>query len=497
MSELTTNKKSVLAFDFGASSGRAMLASYEDGKINLREIHRFSNDPVNVCGTLYWDILRLFHEMKQGILKAKQLGGFDSIGIDTWGVDFGLIDSDGKLLENPVHYRDSRTDGMVEEVFKTVDRDELYKSTGNQIMAINTLFQLYSLKKNRPEILNRADKLLFIPDLLAYFLTGEKHSEYTIATTAQLLSAQTGDWNRELMKKLGLPDDIFCDIIQPGSVHGMLKADICEELGVDSVPVIAIAQHDTASAVAAVPAKNDDFIYVSCGTWSLFGTLLKKPLVNDECVKANITNEGGISSTIRFLKNIMGLWLIQESRRQWIREGNEMSYAELERLALDSKPFSCFIDPDAPDFVKPGNLPKRIRAFCERTGQHVPATTGEVMRCIYESIAFKYRYSLEQIEAITGKKYPAIHIVGGGTKDNLLCRMTASACNTDVFAGPIEATVCGNVAVQLCALGEIESFDSIRSVVENSSDIIKYAPTNPADWDSEYERFKSIIIKTL
>ncbi len=382
----------------------------------------------------------------------------------------------------------------MEDVFKIIDKDELYKSTGNQIMPINTLFQLYSVKKNRPELLKRADKMLFIPDLLAYFLTGEMHSEYTIASTSQLLSAETGDWNHELIKKLEFPEKIFCDIVKPGSIHGMLSEDICAELGVESVPVIASAQHDTASAVAAVPAETNDFIYVSCGTWSLFGTLLSKPLVNDECAKENITNEGGISSTIRFLKNIMGLWLIQESRRQWIREGNDMSYADLERLALNSKPFACFVDPDAPEFVKPGNLPKRIRAFCEKTGQYVPQTTGEIMRCIYESIAFKYRYSFEQIKRVTKKDYSAIHIVGGGTKDNLLCRMTASACNTDVFAGPVEATVCGNVAVQLCALGELPSFEAIRSVVRNSSDIIKYAPVNTKEWDEAYTRFKNVVL---
>lgn len=487
--------KQVLAFDFGASSGRAMLASLENGAIRLKEIHRFSNDPVSVNGTLYWDILRLFHEIKQGILKAKQEGGFQSIGIDTWGVDFGLLDAQGKLLENPVHYRDGRTDHIMEEVYRVIGPRELYRRTGNQLLAINSLFQLAALKAQRPQLLKQAKSLLFIPDLLAYFLTGEQHSEYTIASTSQMLNARTRDWDREILEQLGIPAEILREVIQPASIHGTLTKELCEELGVPPVPVIAVAQHDTASAVAAVPTDQKDFIYISCGTWSLFGTELQEPMINEESAAANLTNEGGFGGTIRYLKNIMGLWLIQESRRQWIREGQQVSYADLEREALACESFVSFIDPDAPEFVKPGDMPGRIREFCKKTGQRVPESRGEVMRCVYESLAMKYRYVFQQISKTTHRQFPVIHVVGGGTKDGLLCRLTAASCGVPVVAGPIEATVCGNVAVQLCALGELGSLQDIRRVIQASECPKTYMPEQPQGWDEAYQRFCAIVGK--
>lgn len=484
--------KRVLAFDFGASSGRAIIGTLDNGKITLNEVHRFSNDPVTVNGTFYWDVLRLFHEIKQGLLKAKQAGGFDSIGIDTWGVDFGLLDKDGVLLENPVHYRDKRNIGMVEKAAKYIGKDEMYKLTGIQFMDFNTAFQLLSIKENRPELLARAESLLFMPDLFAYFLTGNKVSEYSIATTSQLVDINTRDWSKEMLEKLGLPEKIFNRIVPSGSVTGYLSDEICEELGLEKVPVIAVCGHDTQSAVTAVPSEKEDFAFISSGTWSLFGTETKKPIVNDLSYSFNVTNEGGFGYSTAFLKNICGLWLIQESRRQWIREGKEYSYAELEKAALREKPFARFIDPDAPEFAVPGNLPARITEYCRRTGQSVPENEGQAVRCIYESLALRYRAVLEGIEKCTGKKYDSLNVVGGGTKDTLLCKMTADACNITVYAGPIEATVMGNVAVQLISGGDIADVIEARRIIANSGQLKCYSPENTAAWDEAYEKFKSV-----
>ena len=346
--------KRVLAFDFGASSGRAILASYEDGKISMQEIPRFSHDPVPVCGVFHWDVLRLFFEIKQGITKAVHQGGFDAIGIDTWGVDFGLLDKKGRLLNNPVHYRDERTVGMIEKVFETIPAQELYGRTGIQFARLNTLFQLAALRQDEPETLAQAETLLLMPDLFAYLLTGVKRAEYTEVSTTQCLDPKTGDWAFDLLERLDIPTRLFPPIIDAGQTYGLLSDAICEELGCPKVPVIAVATHDTGSAVAAVPTQQDDFIYISCGTWSLFGTELPAPVINETSRKYNLTNEGGYGRTVRFLKNIMGLWLIQESRRQWIREGADVSYADLEREALAAKPFQCFINPDDPSFEMPG-----------------------------------------------------------------------------------------------------------------------------------------------
>ena len=491
-------KNRVLAFDFGASSGRAMLGTCEDGQIRLKEIHRFSNDPVIVNGTMYWDVLRLFHEIKQGILKAKQEGGFDSIGIDTWGVDFGLLDEDGYLLENPVHYRDSRTEGMLQESFKRIPKKRFYEITGNQFMEINTAFQLLSLKLKRPTLLNRAKRMLFMPDLLNFMLTGQQKTEYSIASTSQLLDAGKGTWSKEVIDALGLPEDIFTEIVPSGTKVGCLSPAICEELGVESADVIAVAGHDTQCALVAVPAKQDDFIFISCGTWSLFGTELEQPLINEKSERYNITNEGGYGKKASFLKNIIGLWLIQESRRQWIREGEELGFGDLEEMAKESieqtgNTYPSLIDPDAPEFVPAGNVPRRIQEYCRRTGQTVPKTKGEIVRCINESLAFKYRMNLEEIADCTGKTYDSIHMVGGGTQSKLLCQMTADACACRVVAGPVEATVMGNVALQLMAAGELDGLREVRELIQKSPDIAVYEPHTASETEEAYLRFKAMV----
>ncbi|MBQ1950796.1 MAG: rhamnulokinase [Clostridia bacterium] len=484
--------KRVLAFDFGASSGRAILGTFADGKIHMEEIHRFSNDPVNIRGVFHWDVLRLFHEIKQGITKAVHAGGFDAIGIDTWGVDFGLIDKKGHLINNPVHYRDTRTIGMMDKVFETIPKEELYHRTGIQFAALNTIFQLAYLQMNEPEVLAQADKLLLMPDLFAYLLTGVARAEYCNVSTTQCLDPVTGDWAYDLLDRLQIPRRLFSPMIDAGETYGLLSDEICEELGAPKVPVIAVSTHDTGSAVVAVPSSEKDFIFISCGTWSLFGTELAQPIINDASFGFNLTNEGGYGRTTRFLKNIMGLWLIQESRRQWIREGFDVSYADLEKEALAAKPFQCFINPDDDDFVSPGNLPKRVQEYCRRTGQYVPQNRGEIMRCIYESLAMKYRYTFRAIREVTGLEYNTIHMIGGGTKDRLLCQMAADACNTNVIAGPIEATATGNIAVQLIALGEIADLADARRVIAASEEPKFYEPQQAAAYDEAYVRFEKL-----
>lgn len=485
--------KRVLAFDFGASSGRAIIGCFDGDKITLEEVHRFSNDPVSVGGTVYWDVLRLFYEIKQGIIKAKIAGGFDSIGIDTWGVDFGLIDSEGKLMENPVHYRDARTVGLVDEAFKTMPKEKLYGITGIQFMELNTLFQLISLKKYRPWMLERADKMLFMPDLFGYMLTGKMCAEYSIASTSQLIDLDKRTWSKEILDAFGIKESVFAPLIQPGTVLGELSKEVCEECGVDPVPVISVCGHDTQSAITSVPCEDGDFAFLSSGTWSLFGTELDKPIVNETSMNINITNEGGFDGSTGFLKNIIGLWLIQESRRQWKREGKEYSYADLEKLALAAEPFKCFIDPDAPEFVPHGNIPERVREFCRKTGQFVPETVGEIMRCIYESLAMKYRLTFEKLRECTERDYPVIHVIGGGTKDGLLCQMTANSCDRTVKAGPIEATVMGNVAVQLMSDGSVKNIGQARKIVADSSELKTFEPKDTDKWAGAYEDFLKII----
>ncbi len=492
----------VLALDLGASSGRAIVGNFDGKTIQLEEVHRFSNDPVTVSGTMYWDVLRLFHEIKTGLMKSKAKGEIKSIGIDTWGVDFGLLDEDGRLLENPVHYRDARTAGMMQEAFKKLDKESFYKITGNQFMEINTVFQLVSLQKKRPEFLKRAKTLLLTPDLLNYFLSGEKSTEYTIASTTQLLDASAQKWSSEIIKNLNLSPAIFTDIVQPGTKIGKLDKAISEELSLnDSIDIIAVAEHDTQSAMAAVPTQDDDFIFLSCGTWSLLGTELDAPVINEKSQQANLTNEGACQQKISFLKNIIGLWLIQESRRQWIREGKEYSFGKLEKMAVDIGYVDAFIDTDAPEFVPSGNMPQRIKDYCKRTNQYVPQSKAEIVRVIDQSLAMKYRFALEQIEETVGKQYSAINMIGGGIQSHLLCQLTADICNKKVVAGPIEATVMGNIALQLIALGKIKDLKQARQIIADSEKIAVYEPqmfndlkVKNLNWNNIYAKVKENIL---
>ena len=478
-----------LCLDFGASGGRAILGRFDGERLALDEVRRFPNDPVFVGDTLYWDVLRLFYEVQQSLLQA---GRFDSVGVDTWGVDFGLLDRGGRLLENPVHYRDARTAGMLERAFLRLPREPFYRETGNQFMEINTAFQLLALREQRPELLEAADTLLLMPDLINFFLTGEKQAETSIASTTQLLDARTHTWSDRVLDALELPRRLFPPIVPTATPVGPLRVSIRERLGVIGAQVVAVAGHDTQCAMACVPAQTEDFLFLSCGTWSLLGTELSEPCVSPETYRCNLTNECGYGGKTSFLKNIIGLWLLQETRRRWQQEGEALSYADMEALARGAKPYVCFVDPDDPRFVPAGDIPGRVRAYCAETNQPVPESKGQLLRCLYDSLAMKYRYAARQVERCTHKRYDALHIVGGGARDALLCALTADACQKTVYAGPAEATACGNVLLQLLACGQLRDLADARALVRASVRPAVFTPQATAQVDAAYERFLEV-----
>ena len=487
-------ERKMLAIDLGASSGRGIVGAFDGERLTLRENHRFSNDPVNLCGRLYWDILRIFHEIKLSVQKTVLDGdAVSSIGIDTWGVDYGLLDRAGRLLSNPVHYRDTRTEGAQELVSRTVPAEELYRVAGIQTLNFNTVYQLAVEREEAPEKLAQAERMLNIPDLLNYFLTGRMANEYTILSTGALLDAKKRDYAWELLDRLGIPRRLFGDVTAPGTDLGTLLPQVQGETGKTDAHVLTVASHDTASAVIAVPSEEKDFLYISSGTWSLMGTELSDPLINAESRAANFTNEGGACGIVRFLKNIMGLWIIQESRRQWRREGKDYSFAQMEAWAKESTPFRSLIDVDDSDFATPGDMPEKIRAYCKRTAQPVPESVGEVVRCIYESLALKYRSVAERVMELMGRRARVIHVVGGGTKDRFLSQLTADACGIPVCAGPEEATAIGNLMMQLMAAGEVSDLGQARRVVAASFETKQYLPTADRNmWDEAYGRIRTL-----
>lgn len=481
---------SVLAFDLGAGSGRAIIGRLDDRRLSLTEIHRFSNDPVQVAGRLHWDILRLYYEIKQGILQAnQQKEEVESLGIDSWAVDFGLLDQRGELLGNPYHYRDAHTNGIMEEVFGIVSKKEIFERTGIQFLTFNTIYQLYAMKKNGSRLLEHADSLLMIPDLLRYFLSGEKKSEFTNASTTQFYNPLKQDWDRELLQKLGLPAHILSPVMQPGTVVGSLQKSVCNELGVPSYPVIAVGEHDTGAAVAAVPSMEDDFAYLSCGTWSLMGTEVSSPVMNEQALALNFTNEGGVFGTYRLLKNIMGLWLLERCIAEWEKAGVTYEYPQLLELANEAKPFRSVVDPDHDTFLNPSNMPEAIRDFCRKTEQPVPDSIGEIVRCVLESLALKYRYVLERTEQLSDKKFSGLHMVGGGIQNRMLCQFTANALGRPVWAGPTEGSSIGNIIMQLITLGQIKSIKEARQIVRDSFQVMTYEPEEATVWNEQYEKF--------
>jgi len=481
--------RNYLAFDLGAESGRAMLGSIRDDVLTLEELHRFPNIPVRLPTGLYWDTLRLFHEILQGLIAACrgrkiQLAG---VGVDTWGVDFALLGADGALVDNPRHYRDSRNNGMLERTFAVIPREEIFAHTGIQFMQLNTLYQLHAMKLANSPALEVARTFLMMPDLFNYWLTGVMRCELTDASTTQFYNPVKKRWAFELLERLGLPTTIFPEIVPPGTLLGPLLPHVAEETGAGEVPVYATCCHDTASAVAAVPAEGDGWCYISSGTWSLMGVELTEPIINQRSLELNFTNEIGAAGTVRFLKNIAGMWLLQECRRAWALEGREYSYDELAQLAAAAPPFTAVIDPDA--FLEPGRMPEKIAEYCRRTGQAAPEPPGPMCRTILESLALRYRQVLESLESLLGRRIERIHIVGGGSRNRVLNQFVADATGRPVIAGPAEATAAGNVAVQAIGAGLLKDLREARDLIRRSFPMTVFEPKPQADWNAAYQRF--------
>ena len=483
-----------LAYDLGASSGRAVVGRFDGNAVELEEIHRFANGPVSVAGGLYWDALRLYEEMLAGLRKCVQISGPElaGIGIDTWGVDFALLDDGDELLGNPHCYRDPRVKGMMEKALGLVARGDIFEQTGLQFLEINTLYQLLSLAERNSPQLRMARTFLMMPDLFNFWLTGRKVCEFSNATTTQFYNPRTGGWATDLLRRLNLPFGMLPEIVQPGTSLGPLRPEIAKDAGIRSGEVIAPACHDTGSAVAAVPFSDADAAYVSSGTWALLGAELPAPAVTPEALRHNFTNEGGVCGTYRFLKNITGLWIVQECRRIWENQGHAYSFADLVRMAEAAPALTAFIDPDHSDFLAPGDMPARIRAYCRRTGQTEPATEGAVIRCALESLALKCRCVLEDLESVLNRKLHTVHIVGGGIRNALLNRFTANAAGRPVVAGPAEATALGNILMQAYARREIDSLGDLREVVRNSTEIVTYEPKEKDAWEEAYDRFRRL-----
>jgi rhamnulokinase len=494
MGAIMSANRVFLAVDLGAESGRVVAGSFDGGTLSLEDVHRFANTPVRVLGSLRWDILNLFAEIKRGLTAAARKYGSSlaGIGVDTWGVDYGLLDKKGELLGNPVHYRDSRTDGMMEEAYRRLPKRDIYSCTGIQFMFFNTVYQLLSQVVHQNPALALADRLLFTPDLLNYWLTGEKVNERTIASTSQIYDPQCRHWSKAVIEKLALPEKIFGEIISPGAVLGPLLPEVADETGVGSLKVVAPGCHDTASAVAAVPAEGTRHAYLSSGTWSLIGVESAQPIINDKSFEIGFTNEIGVCNTVRVLKNISGLWLVQESRRTWASRGEDLGYEELTKLAEEASPFASLINPDHHAFAAPGDMPARIRDFCTRTGQKAPETKGSIVRTALEGLALKYRWVLTKLEALVGHRLEVLHIVGGGTKNRILSQFTANAINRPVIAGPVEATSAGNVLLQMMGTGDLRSLAEGRELVRRSFETETFLPVDPHAWDQAYGKFVKI-----
>lgn len=480
-------KKHYLAVDLGASSGRTIVGTLDNGKLSLKEMNRFWNGPTEVRGTLLWDFVHLFRNIKEGIaLAKKEYGdGLVSMGIDTWGVDFGLFDADGKLLRNPVHYRDGRTEGMFGQVFERVPKAEVFAHTGLQFMELNTLYQLMSLSLEDSFQYKAASKMLFVPDLLNYWLTGKMVAERSFASTSQFYNPTTKDWAYDLLEKLGIRTDLFAELVDPGTVVG----------DTDGLPVVAVGSHDTASAFAAVPVvEGEHCAFLSSGTWSLLGTELPEPIINDDVLAANFTNEVGVCDTIRFLKNLSGLWIIQELRRVWNEQDYGYSWHAMEHMALEAQPFEFFVDPSDDVFLAPGDMAVRIQEYCGRTGQARPETHAQILRAAYEGLALLYAHTYDTLEKLSGRTLNTLRIVGGGCKDTLLDQLAANATGRRVVTGPIEATATGNLIMQMLAMGDIQSLEEGREIIRNSfaEETREFMPEDSEAWKSALKKWREI-----
>jgi rhamnulokinase len=485
------NPKYYIACDLGAESGRVMLGRLEDGRLSLEEMHRFPSAAVRVLGSWRWDVLRIFEELKTGLRNvAGRHAAVASLSVDSWGVDYVLINTVHPMLSPPFHYRDGRTESTYESVRKDVGPELIFAETGIQFMTINTIYHLVSDVEKSPALLNVADCFLTIGDYFNYLFSGVPRVDESNASTTQLYNPRTRSWSQVLIERCGLPPKIFPKLVSPGTVLGPLLPEVAAETGLREVQVVATCSHDTGAAVAAVPAQEgEDWAYLSSGTWSLLGLELPQPLISEKVRERNFTNEAGYGGTTRFLKNIVGLWILQESRREWARQGRELDYAALTREAEDAEPFRSLIDPRATRFLKPDDMPQKIAAFCSETGQPAPETPGQFVRCIFESLALLYRVNLDELEQLTGRTIRRLHIVGGGSQSALLNQFAASATGRQVIAGPAEATAIGNVLLQAVALGDLDSLAAVRHVVRDSFALRTFEPIAPEAWGVAYQRF--------
>jgi rhamnulokinase len=477
----------LVAVDLGAQTGRVAVGVFDGTRLTVDEVHRFANVPVLAGGTLYWDALRLFHDTVDGLRAAASRGPVHAIGVDGWGVDFALLDRDGHLVQNPVHHRDARTEGVMERLFHRMPARRLYERTGIQLMPINTVFQLHALSARSDPVLEIAARLLLVPDLVHFWLGGFATTERTNASTTQCFDPRSHDWALDVIEAAGVGSELFPDVVEPGTVLGGLLPEVAEQTGLGGASVVASATHDTASAVVATPLAADA-VYISVGSWSLVGLELPEPLITDAAFDANVTNEGGVGDTTRLLRNVDGLWLLHECRRTWAQQGSPWDYAELVRMAADTPSAGAFIDPNDPRFLGPGDLPERIREYCAETGQPIPDSPAAVVRCLLESLALEHRHAVELLARTAGITPSAVHLVGGGARNAPLCQWTADATGLPVLAGPVEATAIGNILVQAIALGELVSTADARDVVRASFPPEVFEPTGTEAWDEASDR---------
>lgn len=488
----TMSTHNYLAFDLGAESGRAIVGKLSDGILQLAEVNRFSNSCLDIRGRYHWDIFRLFEELKNS-LEICSKSKVESIAIDTWGVDFGLLAKDGSLISMPYAYRDHQTDGIIDEFTKEImSKKDLYLKTGIQLMQFNTIFQLYAMRKNMSPLLGIATDLLFTPDLLNYLFTGILKSEFTIATTSQLLDPLSRDWDQKLFDSIGIAREIVHSIIYPGTVIGQIDKEICLKAGIQQIPLVAVASHDTASAIAAVPAKNENWAYLSSGTWSLMGIETNQPIINKASADYEFTNEGGVDGKYCFLKNLCGLWLLQQCKKSWDIK-NSFTYDQLTQMAEQVEPFKILIDTDAPEFYNPKDMPEAIQAYCNKTKQSVPLNPSDYVQCIFDSLALKYKMVLEQLNKFSPKPIEVLYVIGGGAKNKTLCQLTANALGIPVITGPSEATAIGNIMMQAKALGHVSSLAEIRSIINKSFASETYLPKDTEKWEKMYRKYLKIV----
>jgi rhamnulokinase len=487
------------AVDLGAQSGRVAVGRFDGERISVSDVHRFANTPVQTRDTLSWDVLGLYREILDGLRAAgREAGHVDSIAVDSWGVDFALLDRNGRLLRNPVHYRDARRTRVTERVLERVPARELYERTGIQLIPINTIFELGAMAAEEDPALAAAGALLLIPDLMHYWLCGSRTSERTNVTTTQCFDPRAGTWATDLLERLDVPTGLLPEVVSPGTKLGELDADVAAQTGLHGAAVVAVATHDTGSAVAAIPLGGASAAYISAGTWSLVGVELREPLITDATFAANLTNEGGVEGTFRLLRNVTGLWLVHECRRAWALEGHEYSFDQLVALAKEAPPLRSFIEPNDPAFAEPGDMPARVRSFCAHTGQPEPGDPGAVVRCVLESLALKHAQTVDLLASVTGTPVSEIHVVGGGARNELLCRWTATASGLPVVCGPEEATLLGNLLVQAVALGELGSLAEARQVAAASFASTAYEPQPTNEWQEARARFAdSVALPTL